>query len=165
MQPTTNKIDNNKLNSDAEELLLCMPEHVSELVHELSSDYFTQVWQIFCGVVLEVYMQGRLSNYTLDPAWADGLKQYDYRCKHCKKSFKPTNLGQVYCSNDCGVADTQEVVPNARISKPSKQPDPVPVVTEPLSTDDFNTRLSEVAKNLSKGDTGSGWSAEPVPMD
>ena len=166
MQPKSNKLNNDTLDKHVEDLLTCFPEHVSEIVHALTDDYKLPVWQVFNGIVLEAYMQGNLASFTVDPAWSEGLKQYDYICEYCKKPFKPVNLGQLYCSNECGeaamVATTKpkKDKPNGPIKRvePPKQPDPVvakPDTSSNDSTNDFAGRLSQLTKNLD-----AGWSAD-----
>lgn len=183
MQPDSNKLDNEKLNSYVDELLLCFPEHVSELTHELALDHQAPVWQVFCGVIMESYLQGTLSAFTVDPAWLEGFRTGEYVCKHCKKPFVPVNLGQLYCCNECGdlgavgepenaetVRKTQEPpkkkekVTNAKPKSEPKQPDPAPI-TSPTphgnNPGDFADRLSKLTKKLD-----SGWTTDAtLPVD
>jgi hypothetical protein len=142
MQVRKTKIDEATLDKYTEELLLCLPEHASELMHELAKDYKLPIWQLFCGVVLEVHTQGNLSNFSMDPAWAEGLKQYDYACKHCQKKFKPFHLGQIFCSNECGEAH------NAAINA-------ITSAAVNIDTNDLSNRISALAKEVKAGWTGA----------
>lgn len=150
MQARKTAIDNDTLNKCTQELLTCLPEHAAQLIGELSEDYHLPMWQVFCGVVLEVHMQGNLSNFYMDPAWAEGLKYYTYHCEHCGKEFDPVNLGQVFCSNKCGEAHN---------TKGSKHVEPVNAVSGAnsdvvVSTDNFVKRFADI---VSKKEETSGW--------
>lgn len=178
MQPTTNKIDDDTLNKATEELLVCLPGHASELMHELAIDSQAPIWQIMCGVILETYMQGMLSNYTLDPAWMEGIKQYSYICKHCNEPFTPVNIGQLYCCNDCGTAaisptkqPKKSIVkeptdePVARSSKSTKPSSPTAPSVEPTSDDSLAARIAKFGKTPRQDTGAAGWSSDNVPLE
>ncbi|MFA5132951.1 MAG: hypothetical protein WC444_06520 [Candidatus Paceibacterota bacterium] len=158
MQVTKKKLDEVTLNKYTEDLLLCLPEHASELMHQIADDYHLPIWQIFCGIVLEVHMQGNLSNFYLEPAWAEGLKQYEYVCKHCDKKFTPVHLGQVFCSNKCGEEHTNpKVTKNDTTTKPSA---PIAVATND-TPDSFAAKISELTSKAP-----SGWAkGDQLPID
>lgn len=159
MQPTKKKLDEATLNKHTEDLLLCLPEHASELMHQIADDYHLPIWQIFCGIVLEVHMQGNLSNFYLEPAWAEGLKQYEYICKHCNKTFTPIHIGQVFCSNECGETHTTGKVTkdDTVIAKPTP---PIAVATN-RPADNFAAKISELTSK-----TPSGWAkGDQLPVD
>ena len=83
-------------------LLEQMPDGLMELFDVLCSDYGLSRWKLVCGILLDVYMQGRLSAFTIDPTWNDGTRTKDAICKQCKKTFRPKNIGQPYCTDACG---------------------------------------------------------------
>lgn len=91
------------LNKAASELLAQLPDHVGQLVHSLSKQYRMLLWQYTCGILLAVHLEGRLSEFQLDPAWKQGLRTQTLKCKHCNKDFTPRRINQVYCSNECGL--------------------------------------------------------------
>ena len=106
IQKKHNSLEVKKLNDSARLLLSQLPDHVGELVENLSSQYQIPIWQYTTGILLAVHLEGRLSEFRLDPAWKDGLKTKELVCKHCNKSFKPLHIGQPYCSNTCGLEAT-----------------------------------------------------------
>jgi len=167
MQIRNNKIDEATLNNYTKELMLCLPDHASEIITAVAEDYKHPIWMVFCGIVLEVHMQGMLSNFTVDPSWLEGIKQYDYVCKFCNKPFKPKNLGQLYCSNTCGEASVvqkpkpvERVVTNEESENDKPSLDTVITARDAISsddsTDDFSTKLDTLSKKFE-----SGWAAEP----
>ena len=183
MQPTTNKIDDKTLDEAAKTLMLCLPEHASELIHELAEDHLCPVWQVVCGVVLEVYMQGMLSNFMIEPAWTEGISQYEYVCETCKQSFKPVNVGQRFCCNECGFASLEATLakptkptitmpvieepkdePVTRHSEPIEPSDPVVASTKPDDADSLTARIARLTKKTPQPST-AGWSDEPLPVD
>jgi len=105
-KPTQTKLalQSAKLNQAAADLLEQLPDHAGQLVHSLCKQYQMPLWQYTAGILLAVHLEGRLSEFRLDPAWKDGLKTSELICKHCGKSFKPRHIGQPYCSNECGMA-------------------------------------------------------------
>jgi len=159
-----------RLEAGAEMLVDQLPDHIGELVHELAKEYVLPLWHIVCGVLLEVHSQGHLSAFQLDPAWRDGLRQREYKCKHCGETFKPIHIGQPYCSNKCG----SEVA--AGIAAKESEAQEMAVAQVELS--DAQRRLDNVGKpkpdtppsdalvaDLSTPDTGVGnppadWDAE-----
>lgn len=103
-------ITEKRLNEAAQLIINQLPDHAGQLIEELSKQNYTELWQMTAGIILSVHMEGRLSSFILDPAWRDGVKQKDHTCKYeeCKKIFKPIHIGQLYCSNECGLrADNQ----------------------------------------------------------
>jgi len=118
-----------ELDKAAELLLGQIPDHAGELVHSLSKQFQIPLWQYLDGILLAVHLEGRLSEFRLDPAWKDGLKTKELKCKHCNKMFKPVHIGQPYCSNECGFAATG---PEPHIEK---TPIEEPQDNEPLRTD------------------------------
>ena len=161
MQPRTNKVTDELLNKYSRELMLCLPDHASQLIEALAEDHLAPVWQVFCGIVLEVHMQGNLSNFTIDPAWAEGLKQYDYVCQYCGQAFKPVNLGQPFCSNECGQAAAQKPKEQVKNDKPINTSTAKPVNTNSTNSDAFASRLAALTKTLD-----GGWSeGDAVPSD
>jgi len=105
-KPTQTKLDlqSAKLNAAATLLLEQLPDHAGQLVHELAKQYQIPLWQYLGGVLLAVHLEGRLSEFRLDPAWKDGLRTKELQCQYCKKMFKPRHVNQPYCSNECGLA-------------------------------------------------------------
>uniref|UniRef100_A0A6M3J5L8 Uncharacterized protein n=1 Tax=viral metagenome TaxID=1070528 RepID=A0A6M3J5L8_9ZZZZ len=98
-------VTNTKLNLASKTLIEQLPDHVSELIVELAQQNRVELWHITAGVLLSVYMEGRLSAFVLDPAWQEGLRQKDCTCQYepCGKKFKGKHIGQLYCSNECGL--------------------------------------------------------------
>jgi len=97
-----------RLNDSALLLIDQLPDHIGQLLENLSTQYQIPIWQYTVGVILAVHLEGRLSEFRLDPAWKDGLKTKELQCKYkpCSKMFKPRHIGQPYCSNECGLAAT-----------------------------------------------------------
>jgi hypothetical protein len=156
MQPSISTINEEELTKAAQLLMDCLPDHASELIHEISKDY-SPVWQVFAGVVLEAHMNGVLSAFTTDPAWQEGLKQYIYKCKFCDKEFTPKQYGQLYCSNECGFEATRHG--DKPIDKPMAIRD-LPGVDDltPSAKVDLSERLKDLIKK-----TDAGWSSDPLP--
>lgn len=149
MQVRKTTANNESLNNCVNELCTCLPEHATQLLTELAQDYNLPLWQVFCGVVLEMHMEGNLSNFFIDPAWADGLKSYSYHCKHCDKAFTPINLGQVFCSNACGEAHNN-----------GKTTTNKPVIDTGVAANSNNLieRLADIINK--KEQETSGWSSD-----
>ena len=111
-QPTTvekveevaKQITKDALDNAAALLLAQLPDQCGELVTNLRDEYAIPLWQLFCGILLAMHLEGRLSAFQLDPAWQDGLRQHDLLCGWCKTSFTPRWIAQKYCSEKCGVA-------------------------------------------------------------
>ena len=116
-----------QLNDAAQLLIDQLPDHAGELLESLAKQYTMPLWQYTTGILLAVHLEGRLSEFRLDPAWKSGLKTKELICKHCKKPFTPKHIGQPYCSNECGLAATgpKEHIANEPIRiKPTRSPDP-----------------------------------------
>lgn len=96
------EITTNDLDNAAELLLQQLPDNAGELVRILRTEYEMPLWQLFCGILLAMHLEGRLSAFTLDPAWRDGIRQRDLVCKKCKKPFTPIHINQLYCTDICG---------------------------------------------------------------
>lgn len=93
-----------KLDEAAELLMQQLPAGANELLRVLSLDNKVSIWWCVCGVLMEAYIGGRLSAMTFDPDWHREFKQPSNVCAMCNKQFDPTQIGQVYCSNNCGNA-------------------------------------------------------------
>jgi len=124
------KMTPERLNLAAEALLKQLPDHAGDLVVSLSKQFTLPIWQYVTGILLAVHLEGRLSEFRLDPAWKDGLKQNLLRCQWtaCGKMFKPRHIGQKFCSNDCGNLATgpREIFGNVKPVPdiPTSIPDP-----------------------------------------
>ena len=114
------------LNQAAIDLLHQLPDHADQLVHSLAKQYQQPIWRIACGMWLALHLEGRMSEFRVDPAWKHGFKTRELTCQYkpCGKKFPPRHIGQLYCSNECGlsaadiVSIPRENVKNATISKP-----------------------------------------------
>uniref|UniRef100_A0A6M3IJ19 Uncharacterized protein n=1 Tax=viral metagenome TaxID=1070528 RepID=A0A6M3IJ19_9ZZZZ len=113
-----------KLNSSAEALLDQLPDHAGQLVHSLATQYSIPIWQYTCAILLAVHMEGRLSEFRLDPAWKDGLRTKELICKHCGTKFSPRHIGQPFCSNDCGLAAAGQLHKEDKPNGPTRDPIP-----------------------------------------
>jgi len=93
------------LNAAAELLLSQLPEHAVELFGVIAGDYTLPIWQVVAGCLVSIHMEGRVSAFTLDPDWLDGFKQDELKCHYvpCGATFTPKRIGQLYCSNECGL--------------------------------------------------------------
>lgn len=94
---------NYALDQATKRLIKQLPDHVYELLEEFASEHARPLWQTTLGVILNSYTLGLLSQIQYDPAWVDGVRQDKSTCKQCGAEFKPINLGQPYCSNECGL--------------------------------------------------------------
>jgi len=164
MQPTTDVINDEELNKATDLLMSCLPDHAEELVHELAKDYQLPYWQVFAGVVYAAHLQGSMSGFTTEPAWAEGVKHYIYRCKQCGQEFKPTHVGQLYCTTLCGNTATEQVATYIELKVATNDKhEPTPTITngaESIASDDFASRLSALTKK-----TDSGWTGQPdIPV-
>jgi hypothetical protein len=103
------------LNQAAKDLLEQLPDHAGQLVHSLTKQYQQPLWQTTCGMLLALHLEGRMSEFRIDPAWKQGFKTHELQCQYkpCSKKFPPRHLGQLYCSNDCGLLDAG-VIPISR---------------------------------------------------
>ena len=110
------KISDEKLNAAAKMLIDQLPDHVGELVEVLTEEYQLPLWHLVDGILLEVHSEGRLSAFTIDPAWREALKQKMLRCQYedCGKLFQPKWIGQLYCSNACGNAAAGKFIVKAQ---------------------------------------------------
>ena len=91
-----------QLNKAVQLLIDQMPDHVGELIQELSAQTYISKWQLVGGILFEAYNGGYLSAYTLDPAWKDGFRAKESKCGFCKDLFMPKRIGQLFCCNECG---------------------------------------------------------------
>lgn len=107
-QPKPSEMDVKRLNDSASMLLRQLPDHAGQLVETLAKQYSMPIWQYVTGILLAVHLEGRLSEFRLDPAWKDGLKTKELKCQYkpCSKMFKPRHIGQPYCTNECGTKAT-----------------------------------------------------------
>ena len=147
-QPKTNKptpsqlmLAETKLNQAAKDLLEQLPDHAGQLVHSLAKQFQMPLWQYACGILLAVHLEGRLSEFRVDPAWKAGLKTKELKCKYCGSVFTPRHINQPYCSNECGLAATGP--------KPKKEPKPNVAVNVRAASPD----------NIPSGGVNSNWSA------
>ena len=119
-------ITEDKLELAAKSIIEQLPDHAGELIVNLSKQYQVPLWQYTCGILLAVHLEGRLSEFRLDPAWKEGLRQKLLKCQYdkCNQMFKARHINQPYCSNECGllaagvVPISKENIKNAVISKP-----------------------------------------------
>ena len=116
-----------KLNQAAQDLLAQLPDHAGQLVHSLSKQFQIPLWQYLSGILLAVHLEGRLSEFRLDPAWKDGLRTKELICKQCKKSFTPRHIAQPYCCNECGL------IAAGVLPQPSPKQESINVNTSPKS--------------------------------
>lgn len=149
--PARQALDEQRLNTAASGLLEQLPDHAGQLVHSLAKQYQMPLWQYTCGILLAVHLEGRLSEFRLDPAWRDGLKTKELTCKHCGKSFKPRHIGQPFCSNECGLLATGPEEIRKSLNKDS--------VHEP--SDSIVATKHPATSNHS---SPSGWSADAPGM-
>ena len=158
--PAPRAITDAQLEAAAGMLLEQMPDGLMELFDVLCSDYGLNRWKLVCGILLDVYMQGRLSAFTIDPSWNDGTRTKESECKMCKKSFRPKYIGQPYCSDDCGT--------KAEILKGTLVPGVLTklIQEEPNASDnDFHAASADTvsvlrsSKPSDSGDAGWGGSA------
>jgi len=131
-----------RLNQAASDLLEQLPDHVGQLVHSLAKQFQMPLWQYTCGILLAVHLEGRLSEFRIDPAWREGLKTKTLICKQCKKSFVPRHINQPYCCNECGILANQA-------QKPKKDPHHAIRTTKPVRSADSTP-------------AGAGWATAAV---
>jgi len=92
-----------QLDDAAGALLKQLPDHLIELFDSICKEYSLPRWQLVCGILLDVYMQGNLTAFTRDPDWDIGGKgKVVPKCGECGKEFVPKRLGEKFCSTDCG---------------------------------------------------------------
>jgi hypothetical protein len=113
--PEDRAIAEARLNQAASDLLEQLPDHAGQLVHSLAKQYQMPLWQYTSGILLAVHLEGRLSEFRIDPAWREGLKTKTLICKQCKKEFTPKHINQPYCCNECGIAANQARQPKKDI--------------------------------------------------
>lgn len=129
---TKAKLVTDKLNQSAADMLEQLPDHAGQLVHSLAKQYRMPLWQYVSGILLAVHLEGRLSEFRIDPAWRDGFKTNELVCKHCGKKFPPKRINQPYCCNECGLA--AEGPPELKLvaNKPTEdKPDAVDIPDNP----------------------------------
>ena len=102
------KKQNAELNTCAEKLVAQLPDHIKEMMFELTTEMKVPFWQYVDGLLLDAYYSGRLSSFQLDPSWRDGFKGAKYVCKNCETEFKPKRIGQIFCAQDCATAFEQK---------------------------------------------------------
>jgi len=96
---------NDELNAAAAKLVELLPSEAQTLIEIIQSDRHVELWQICAGVLLEAYQNYNLTAFQFDPDWSDAVLTKTFsKCmlKSCGKRFKPTHLGQRFCSNKCG---------------------------------------------------------------
>lgn len=148
-----------------------MPDYVAQLIDEIAAQGSIPRWQLIGGILFEAYNNGYLSAYTLDPAWKDGFRPNETICKHCKKVFQPVRIGQIYCSNDCGLGLTpleelaKEIVED--IHTKSKEETPKNARLNNILADLASKSKSSVNNHKSKmaktNASESGWTDQPLP--
>jgi len=147
----TKEVTIQNLDNSATLLLAQLPDHCGELVENLSKEYQIPLWQMFCGILLAMHLEGRLSAFQLDPAWRENLRQDKLICDRCKQTFKPDHLAQKYCSEKCGVAANEEEnktkISDKSVSDLKLKLDAIARIDEPvrLMTDDStdNTKSNQ----------------------
>lgn len=100
----TEKITDNDLNNAADLLGRQLPKGAQELIDVLALDNKVPKWWCVCGMLMEAYIAGRMAAMTFDPDWHKGFRQPSGRCAMCHKNFEPKQIGQKYCTNECGNA-------------------------------------------------------------
>ena len=150
-----------QLDDAAGTLLKQLPDHLIELFDSICTEYLMPRWQLVCGILLDVYMQGNLTAFTRDPDWdIGGQGKVTPKCAlpACGKEFVPKRLGQKYCSPECGTQaeiDRKVLVPGVAALR---------VATEPGGGDEILHRANAVGGPAAPGsavgrgaDAGSGW--------
>lgn len=94
-----------KLEAAAELLLSVLPNHIAETLHHFcKSEIEIPLWHYLCGIWVRCYSSGELNGYDIDPAWEEGaFGLHELICAVCKKQFKQTRIGQLVCSDVCGI--------------------------------------------------------------
>lgn len=131
-----------KLNQAALDLLLQLPDHAGQLVQSLAKQYQMPLWQYISGILLAVHLEGRLSEFRIDPAWREGFKTKTLKCKHCNKDFVPRHINQPFCSNECGLSAT---------ARPTRKPSTLRVMPD----DPVHTLRNSASTNNSASNTWS----------
>lgn len=151
-QPTTEA----QLNIAAGLLLDKLPDHLIELFDTLCKDYLLERWKLVCGLLLEAYMNGRLTVFTIDPDWADVTSGKEPVCGQCKKVFRPERLGQKYCSNDCGTQ--AEIARKTLVPGIQTRIVEVPDAERDIDLASVDT-LAELRSTGDASSAGTGWGA------
>jgi len=111
-----------------------LPKQLRDLAIELADlQYHCPRWHLVAGSIMRLSEEGRLASYSTDPGWStDRLEREPTICayKPCSKSFEPTRLGQIYCSNECGHLATigvqNDLKPSSSFDPDNPTPDSLP---------------------------------------
>ena len=146
LQPSVKKVEVSEvkveeLNKAAQLVIDQIPDHAGQLINTLATQFSVPIWQYTAGILLAVHLEGRLSEFRLDPAWKDGLKTKELICKQCGKTFKPRHIGQPYCSNECGTIATG---PKEHIENVSTLPPPTNRASDSIATSDWSDPVEAV---------------------
>jgi len=72
-------------------------------------------WQLVAGILLFSAESGNLVSPSLDPSWTtNGISLSISTCPECGKQFTPHRLGQIFCSNECGLSHLSRPQPSAQ---------------------------------------------------
>jgi hypothetical protein len=79
-----------------------------EYVKDQSDDFCENVikvprWQHLMGIYRLAYDMSLFAQPLIDPGWEEKVEvKSQSKCPHCKQMFKPSYIGQLYCTNSCG---------------------------------------------------------------
>jgi hypothetical protein len=154
MAQQNKKLSEQDLNQASELLLKQLPDHISQLIMTIKQEYDVELWHLICGILLEVYSEGRISAFQLDPQWLDGLRQTTLICQECKKIFTPEQINQKYCSNECGLKAE-------KISKALATSEPALITLKEVDNAKSNPKpesdISQPLHKLAAGSIDGGW--------
>lgn len=147
MSKNPKQITEQQLNDAAKLLADQLPDAAGQLMGDLAKEYDMALWKLAAGILLASHIEGRLSAFELDPAWAEGLvKQREAICKRCGIAFIPININQPYCSNECGLGITPMIVsPEGELETVQISKTVIPREAE-LSVEELGRDLTEEAE-------------------
>ena len=81
-----------------------LPTHIQEMARDMSEfSLKIPMWQHLMGVYQLAFDMSLFPQPVIDPGWeAHEKERVTSKCPQCRKTFKPSYLGQLYCTNECG---------------------------------------------------------------
>jgi len=105
-QPSSSSSPPLSLNDAATLIINQLPPSFRDFAFEVA-DVILKIprWQLVAGILLFSAESGNLVSPSLDPSWTtNGISLSTSTCPECGKQFTPYRLGQIFCSNECGLS-------------------------------------------------------------
>jgi len=116
-------MNTDQMNAHAEVLLRIFPPHVKDQILYHAKNKQVTLWQYIGGLINYCNSSGLMSSAQIDQVWLSNspIKEVMTTCGYCKKEYEPEFRGQLFCSEDCGRANEEEVTMEAKLEQKKKR--------------------------------------------